>query len=67
MLSIYVDDFKMVGLNANISHGWKHLRQGLHIESEQRITGIGAVYLGCRHIVVTARLLVDTTVTTMTL
>ena len=42
------------------------LRQGLHLESEQRIIGVGAVYLGCRHIVASVRLLAGTTVTTMT-
>ena len=66
MVSIYVDDFKMAGLKANISNGWKILRQGLHIESEQRITSIGAVYLGCTHIVHSVKLPSGTTVTTMT-
>ena len=56
----------MAGLKANISYGWNILRQGLHIEAEQRITGVGAVYLGCRHIVATVRLLAGVTATTMT-
>ena len=42
-LSFYVDDFRMAGLKANISHGWKILRQGWHIEPEQRVTIAGAV------------------------
>jgi len=66
MLSIYVDDVNVVGLTANISHGWKILRQGLHIESEQRINGTGAVYLGCRHILSTVRLPAGVTLTTIT-
>jgi hypothetical protein len=66
LLSIYVDDFEMAGLKANISHGWKILRQGLHIDPEQRITLSGVVYLGCRHIVASIRLLVGVTATTMT-
>ena len=66
MLTIYVDDFKLAGLKANISHGWKILRQGLHIEPEQRITVAGAVYLGCKHIVNSVRLPTGAAVTTMT-
>ena len=66
MLPIYVDDFKKAGLKANILHGWTIVRQGLHIESEQRITDGGAVYLGCRHVVASVRLPAGVTVTTMT-
>ena len=66
MLTIYVDDFKLAGLKANMSHGWKILRQGLHIEPEQRIAGAGAVYLGCKHIVNSVRLPTGAVVTTMT-
>ena len=44
----------------------RFLRQGLHIESEQRITNTGAVYLGCRHIVDSVKLPAGITVTTMT-
>ena len=42
------------------------LRQGLHIEPEQRVNVVGAVYVGCRHIVATIRLLARITATTMT-
>jgi hypothetical protein len=56
----------MAGLKANITHGWKILRQGLHIESEQRITNTGAVYVGCKHIVNLVKLPSGTIVTTMT-
>ena len=58
--------FKMAGLKATISYGWKILRQGLLIESEQRITSAVAVYLGCRHIVTSVKLPAGITVTTMT-
>ncbi|MFM7983229.1 MAG: hypothetical protein ACKPKO_28305, partial [Candidatus Fonsibacter sp.] len=37
MLSVYVDDFKLAGPKSNIIEGWKRLREGLHIEPEQRI------------------------------
>ena len=37
MLSVYVDDFKMVGSKKKVPLGWKLLRQGLHIEPEKRI------------------------------
>jgi len=66
MLSIYVDDFKVPELEAHISNGWTILRQGLYINSEQRITSAGAVYLGCRHIVSSVKLPAGITVTTMT-
>ena len=36
MLSIYVVDYKMAGSNINLPLGWKLLREGLHIEPEQR-------------------------------
>ena len=55
----------MAGVKANISYGWKILRQGLNIEPEQRVNAVGAVYLGCRHIVATIRLRVGVTATTM--
>ena len=42
------------------------LRQGLHIEPEQRVNAVGAVYLGCRHIVATIRLPAGIAATTMT-
>ena len=50
MLSVYVDDFKMAGSKHNLPLGWKLLRQGLHIEPEQRIDEKSAVYLvlSCR-------------------
>ena len=38
----------------------------MHIEPEQRITLVGVVYLGCRHIVATIQLLAGVTATTMT-
>ena len=44
----------------------RFVRQSLHIEPEQRINAIGGVYLGCRHIVATIRLLAGITATTMT-
>ena len=56
----------MAGLKANSSYGWKILRQGLHMEPEQRVNAVGALYLGCRHIVATVRLLAGITATTMT-
>ena len=56
MLSIDVDEFNMVGSKVNILVGWKLLRQGLHIEPEQRIDDEGAVYLGCRHVVSSMKL-----------
>ena len=66
MLSVYVDDFKIVGSKKNLPLGWKLLRQGLHIEPEKRIDEIGAVYLGCRHVVSSVKLPNGTTATTMT-
>ena len=55
----------MAGLQANMSYGWTMLRQGLHIEPEQRANAVGAVYLGCRHIVATVRLPAGVIATTM--
>jgi hypothetical protein len=66
MLTIYVDDFKLAGSKANITQGWKILRQGLHIEPEQQIASAGAVYLGCKHIVDSVKLPTGAVVTTMT-
>ena len=66
MLSVYVDDFKIVGSKKNLPLGWKLLRQGLHIEPEKRIDENGAVYLGCRHVVSSVKLPNGTTATTMT-
>ena len=47
-LVIYVDDFKLSGPIKYLPQGWKLLRQGLSIESEQRIGGEGISYLGCK-------------------
>ena len=40
--------------------------KGIHIERAQRINAVGAVYLGCRHIIATIRLLAGITATTTT-
>ncbi|MFM7978520.1 MAG: reverse transcriptase domain-containing protein, partial [Candidatus Fonsibacter sp.] len=66
MLSVYVDDFKLAGPKNNILAGWKTLREGLHIEPEQRVDDKGAVYLGCRHIISSLKLASGHVVTTMT-
>ena len=56
MLSIYVGYFKLVGSKVHLLADWQLLRQGLHIEPEQRIDDKGAVYLGCRHVVFSMKL-----------
>ena len=66
VLSVYVDGFKMAGLKSNIFVGWKSLRQGLHIQPEQRINDKVAVYVGCRHNVSYVKLPQGGTATTMT-
>ena len=50
MLSVYADDFKLVGPTVNVPVGWEMLRKGLHIEPGQRVDAKGSVYLGCKHI-----------------
>ena len=64
MLSIYVDDFKMGGLRADLPSGWKLLRHGLQL-AEQRIDDKGSVYLGCRHVVSPSKLPHGVMATTM--
>ncbi|MFM7983214.1 MAG: hypothetical protein ACKPKO_28230, partial [Candidatus Fonsibacter sp.] len=54
--SVYVDDLKLAGPKNNILVGWKILREGLHIEPEQRVDDKGAVYLGCRHAISSLKL-----------
>ena len=48
--------FTMAGSKKNVPLGWKSLRQGLHIEPEQRVDEKGAVYFGCRHVVSSIKL-----------
>ena len=55
MFSICVDDFKLAGKKATLPIGLKLLRQGLHIEPEQRADATGVVYLGCRQVVSTIK------------
>ena len=64
--SIYVGDFKLAGLKKNLPLRWMLLRQGLHIEPEQRVGEKGAVYLGCRHVVSSITLPNRKTAATMT-
>ncbi|MFM7983242.1 MAG: hypothetical protein ACKPKO_28370, partial [Candidatus Fonsibacter sp.] len=66
MLSVYVDDFKLAGPKNSILVGWNVLREGLHIEPEQRVDDKGAVYLGCRHVISSFKLASGHVVTTMT-
>ncbi|MFM7978236.1 MAG: hypothetical protein ACKPKO_02880, partial [Candidatus Fonsibacter sp.] len=63
---MYVDNFKLAGPKNSIQEGWRRLREGLHIEPEQRIDARRAVYLGCRHIVTALKLASGGVVTTMT-
>ena len=57
---------KWLGPRRTYLLGWKLLRQGLHIEPEQRVGDKGAVYLGCRHVVSIIKLPNGQTATTMT-
>ena len=43
MLSVYVDDFKIVGPKENLAEGWALLRQ--HIDMEHPV--MATLYLGC--------------------
>ena len=47
---------RLQGLRRIYLYGWKLLRQGLHIDPEQRIDEKGVVYLGCRHVVSSLKL-----------
>jgi len=42
-LGIYVDDFKLAGLQSNLRKGWSLLRSGLSIDAESS----AGLYLGC--------------------
>ena len=44
-LSVYVDDFKMVGKSENLSNMWKEIRRDIELEPETELAE--NVYLGC--------------------
>ena len=50
MLTVYVDDFKLVGPAANITEGWRLIRKGI-ITGEPEPIGR---YLGCEHRMINA-------------